>query len=68
MSQPIVLVTFYSRSGRTETLALSHAVGAVPIAPECGSLWHVLHVSNLGCRSASFFAVPPWHFSHATFA
>jgi multimeric flavodoxin WrbA len=29
MSQPIVLVTFYSRSGNTEKLALSHAVGAV---------------------------------------
>jgi len=25
----VVLVTFYSRDGRTETLALSHAVGAV---------------------------------------
>lgn len=25
----VVLVTFYSRTGRTETLALSHAVGAV---------------------------------------
>jgi hypothetical protein len=29
MSQPIVLVVFYSRTGRTETLALSHGVGAV---------------------------------------
>ena len=29
MAQPIVLVTFYCRSGQTETLALSHAVGAV---------------------------------------
>lgn len=28
-SQPIVLVTFYSRCGTTETLALSAAVGAV---------------------------------------
>jgi hypothetical protein len=29
MSQPIVLIVFYSRTGRTETLALSHGVGAV---------------------------------------
>jgi hypothetical protein len=29
MPQLVVLVTFSSRSGRTETLALSHAVGAV---------------------------------------
>src|SRR4051812_29080980 len=29
MPPTVVLVTFYSRSGATETLALSHAVGAV---------------------------------------